>query len=170
MLPEGALEREARDFTMTDVKEITTGSEGRERCSGSQITVSFWPLRAVGVAAPPRLLSRGDGFNRVETEFLGDLDVKIRHYPYALMHSARISCITVQAIFLHNFAVLVVCTHSAFLRCVHQEMGSSMNYHGQNFFSVLTLWTVFVSGDVATRSIVNAHSSSGCTPHSFTLF
>ena len=71
MLPEGALEREARDFAMTDVKEITTGSEGRERCSGSQITISFWSLRAVGVAVAP-LLSRGDDFNRVETEFLGD--------------------------------------------------------------------------------------------------
>ena len=40
---------------------------------------------------------------------------------------------TVQAIFLHNFDVLVVCTHSAFLRCVHQEMGSSMNSHGTEF-------------------------------------
>ena len=35
------------------------------------ITNSILPLRALGVTAPPRFLSREDGFNHCETDFFG---------------------------------------------------------------------------------------------------
>ena len=39
------------------------------------------PLRAVGVTAPPRFLGKEDGFSRYETEFSGELSLKIVFFP-----------------------------------------------------------------------------------------
>ena len=46
----------------------------------------FTPSRAVGVAAPPRSLCGEDGFNRCETEFLGELDLKMGFGIVVMVH------------------------------------------------------------------------------------
>ena len=43
------------------------------------------PLRAVGVTAPPRFLGKEDGFSRYETEFSGELSLKIGFFPNAFL-------------------------------------------------------------------------------------